>query len=73
MPEAGDEKVRGVPKAVTKGGAVKVPPPAVAKLKAVVLTVTTLARLKMLKASRMRRSRTDSLNGMLRVMRASSW
>jgi hypothetical protein len=40
-----------------EGAAVSVPPLAFEKLKNVLLTVTTLARLKTLKASRMRRTR----------------
>src|SRR5205085_7415435 len=70
VPEAGDEKVRGVPKAVTAEGARSVVPE---RLKKVLLTVTTLARLKRLKASRTSRTRTDSVKAMLRVTRASTW
>src|ERR1043166_1122076 len=70
VPDAGEEKVRGVPKAVVaEGGTSDVPE----RLKKVLLTVTTLARLKTLKASSTRRRRMDSVNGMLRVTRASTW
>src|SRR2546423_82971 len=79
VPDAGDEKVRGVPKAVSAEGRAS---PVnggvggllmVARLKNVLLTVTTFGWLKTLKASRMRRRRIDSLKGMMRVMRASNW
>src|SRR5918911_3708683 len=70
VPEAGDEKVRGVPKAVTNEGATSVVPE---RLKKVLLTVTTFGWLKTLKASSIRRRRIDSVKAMLRVTRASSW
>src|SRR5256714_664643 len=79
VPDAGEEKVRGVPKGVnTEGSASPVNGGVggllmVARLKNVLLTVTTFGWLKTLKASRMRRRRIDSLKAMMRVTRASNW
>src|SRR5205085_7622685 len=70
VPDAGEEKVRGVPKAVKADGGTRMPP---VRLKKVLLTVTTFGWLKTLKASSMRRRRIDSLKGMMRVTRASNW
>ena len=70
VPDAGEEKLRGVPKAVTKFGAVN--PVVLEKLKKVVFTSTTFERLKMLKASPISFMRMLSPSRMARVSRKST-
>ncbi len=61
VPDAGEEKVRGVPNAVRAEGEVN--PVVAEKLKKVLFTVATLARLKTLKASRILRKKSRLSSG----------